>query len=92
MKRSNDIIVYQILEICEDGAYKTHVMYKANLNFIKTSKCLELLIGQGLISNTNVNSRVLYKTTERGKEVKDRYKFLVEEMKKLQSISVMSTQ
>lgn len=71
-KRSDDQIVSQILEICMDGAGKTRIIYQANLNFLKVSQYLENMIKNGLISQTPLGSRVIYKTTVKGVELNQR--------------------
>ena len=83
MKRNNDLIVSQILEICVEGAYKTHVIYKANLNFKKADKYLKMLMESGLISMENKSSKVKYKTTEKGLELNNKYRCLQDELDRL---------
>ena len=79
-RRSSDLIISEILEICMEGAYKTNIIYKANLNFLKANKYLESMKEQGLISHMNKGSKILYKTTQKGKEVNTRFKKIQEEM------------
>ena len=85
-RRNNDLIISQILEICNDGAYKTHIIYKANLNFMKANKYLESMVKQGLLISTDHGSKIFFRTTEKGKEVNDRYKHLQEEISEIRSI------
>ena len=65
MRRTNDQLIGQILETCQgDGAVKTHIVYKCNLNFKNASFHLEHLINAGLLEASG-NS---YKTTSKGME------------------------
>ncbi len=49
MKRSRDMIISKILNICIDGASKTKIVYQANLNFKTIKPYLDLLTRTGLI-------------------------------------------
>ena len=65
MRRTNDQLIGQILEACQgDGAVKTHIVYKCNLNFKNASPYLDNLINAGLLEVSG-NS---YKTTPKGME------------------------
>ncbi len=71
MKRSKDMIISQILDICVDGASKTRIVYQANLNFRTVNPYIELLTKNGLLE---ISSRptIIYKTTQKGiKMLKD---------------------
>ena len=50
MKRSRDMIISQILDICINGASKTRIVYQANLNFRTIGPYLELLTKNELIN------------------------------------------
>jgi len=65
MKRSRNEIISQILEICKDGASKTHIVYQANLNFSTVNPYLDLLIKNDLIQ-VNDGRAILYDTTPKG--------------------------
>ena len=84
-RRSNDLIISQILEICENGAGKTKIVYQANLNSIKVTQCLTNLIKSGLVVEIPQGSRVLFKTTFKGMEFRKRYEQLQSEMDELNS-------
>lgn len=73
MKRSRDIIISQILDICVDGANKTKIVYQANLNFRTVNPYLELLTKNGLI-NTRAGESITYQTTSRGLRMLDNFK------------------
>jgi predicted transcriptional regulator len=65
MKRSREEIISQILEICKNGASKTKIVYRANLNFRTVNPYLDLLIKNDLIQ-VNEGRAMLYETTPKG--------------------------
>ena len=64
-KRSRDRIISEILNICREGANKTQIVYKANLNFKTVNPYINLLIENKLIT-IKIGQIVRYETTERG--------------------------
>jgi predicted transcriptional regulator len=65
MRRNYDQLIGQILETClGEGAGKTHIVYKCNLNFKTAGSHLEHLINAGLLEA----SRTSYRTTPKGIE------------------------
>jgi predicted transcriptional regulator len=74
MKRSRDVIISKILDICTSGAHKTKIVYQANLNFRTINPYLELLIGSGMINAKREGNLVIYETTTRGFALLDNYK------------------
>ena len=74
MKRSRDIIISKILDICTEGAYKTKIVYQANLNFRTVNPYLELLTKSGMINAQKERNPVVYETTTRGLALLDNYK------------------
>jgi predicted transcriptional regulator len=62
-RRTKFDIVIAILEVVSDGANKTKIVYKANLNFNLATKYLDFLLEKGLV-RTN-SSR--YEITDEGK-------------------------
>ena len=74
MKRSRDIIISKILDICTDGAHKTRIVYQANLNFRTVNPYLELLTKKGMINAQKERNPVVYETTTRGLALLDNYK------------------
>ena len=58
-------IYSDILKIAVDGARKSHIVYKANLNFKIVKRYLNDLRESGLITDIESESR-LYRTTEKG--------------------------
>jgi predicted transcriptional regulator len=65
MKRSRDMIVSQILDICKDGACKTRIVYQANLNFRTVNPYIDLLAKNNFIE-VRQGKNVSYKTTDKG--------------------------
>lgn len=65
----------EILSLATDGARKTEILYRANLNFNVVNRYLDLLIREGLISPTPDSARK-YKATEKGLEFLKAYKNL----------------
>jgi predicted transcriptional regulator len=78
MKRSRDIIVSQILDVCRDGANKTKIVYKVNLNFRTINPYLELLTKNGMIRATE-KKPLIYETTSRGVDVLNHFKYIQRE-------------
>jgi predicted transcriptional regulator len=74
MKRSRDIIISKILDICIEGAHKTKIVYQANLNFRTVNPYLELLTKNGMINAQKESNQVVYETTTRGLALLDNYK------------------
>lgn len=81
-KRSMDMIISQILEVCIGGASKTRIVYQSNLNFTTVNPYIEILLKCGLIEAVQGN-RVLYKTTEEGIEMMKSFKHYQGEISKL---------
>jgi predicted transcriptional regulator len=57
-------IMVEVLSIARGGVGKTEIVYKANLNFKRVKMYLVYLEEKGLIEN----SRLGYKTTDKGEE------------------------
>jgi predicted transcriptional regulator len=57
-------IMGDILRVALNGARKTEIVYRANLNFTRIERYIPLLEKRGLIEI----ARPLYKTTEKGEE------------------------
>lgn len=68
MKRNREEIISQILNICKDGAIKTHVVYQANLNFKTVEPYLDLLIKNNLLVVQD-GKKTFYETTEKGENL-----------------------
>ena len=72
-RRTNDLIVSQILKICIPGASKTRVVYQANLNFMIAKTYLDNLTRNGCLEAVPDGSRIIYKTTPKGMDLKGRF-------------------
>ena len=72
-KRTNDVIASEILKICVNGANKTRIVYQANLNFFSAKHYLDRFIERGLLEAIPEGSRIVYKTTPKGMDLKKRF-------------------
>ena len=71
MGRRNDLdICADILQVARDGAKKTHLVYRANLNFTIVKKYIRRLRENGLLES--INGRFF--TTEKGFEFLEQYR------------------
>lgn len=69
LKRSKEIVIADILELCVGvGASKTRVVYQTNMNFKTAGFYLNELTRIGLLQILN-GDLIVYKTTERGREI-----------------------
>ena len=71
-KRSNIEISADILRVALTGAKKSHIVYKANLNFKIVRKYMDRLRESGLLAGPTFRDKV-YQTTEEGIEYLHRY-------------------
>ena len=74
IKRSRDVIISEILDICINGAHKTKIVYQANLNFRTVNPYLELLTKNGMINTQKERDPIIYETTPKGLALLDNYK------------------
>jgi len=74
VRRSGLDICADILEIARMGAKKTHIVYKANLNFKIVERYLRWLMERGLLEREGDR---LYVTTEEGLRFLERYRELI---------------
>ena len=65
MKRDKLDIIESILLICKDGAKKTEIVYKANLNFKNAEVYLKWLIDREMI----LKDGKIFKITSKGAEL-----------------------
>ena len=70
-RNSTDISV-QILKIALKGARKSHIVYRANLNFEVVKKYLHKLNTSGLITHPSTTKH-LFQTTPKGAEYIHQY-------------------
>lgn len=81
-RRSSDVIISQILEVCAKGASKTRIVYQSNLNFSTVNPYLNLLLERGLLEEVG-GHRIVYKTTKNGIELMKSFKHYQDEISKL---------
>ncbi|WP_321428839.1 winged helix-turn-helix domain-containing protein [uncultured Methanolobus sp.] len=67
IRRSRTAISVEILRAALEGAKKTHIVYRANLNFEVVNRYLSLLQENGLIEQKGN----IYVTTDKGKEFQE---------------------
>jgi predicted transcriptional regulator len=66
-RRSDIEIIADMLEVGENGAGKTEIMYSANMSYRQIQKYLGFLISQGFIDRIRMgNPSVTYRVTDSG--------------------------
>jgi predicted transcriptional regulator len=69
-RRSRTKVISDILTEALDGANKTRIMYRANLNFLRFNAYLSELLEGGLLKEENhEHGRVVYKVTQNGRDL-----------------------
>ncbi len=73
-------IVYTILSVCLNGALKTHVMFRCNLNSKQLHFYIESLLAKGLLEKEREppSAKVEYRTTVKGRKYLETYGFLLQ--------------
>lgn len=71
MRRNDLDICADILKVSKAGAKKTHIVYRANLNFKIVKKYLSRLIDNGFLMDGS--DRGIFVTTERGSDFLEQY-------------------
>ena len=74
-------IIEFILSICGDGARKTHVMYRCNLNSKQINDYLNFLLKCRMLDSIQErpnSKRHIFKTNKLGREFLDKYKQLIQ--------------
>ena len=73
-------IIYSILESSMQGALKTHIMFKCNLNSRQLQLYVQFLVEKGLLARQRVppSPKVEYKTTDLGRKYMQAYETLLE--------------
>jgi predicted transcriptional regulator len=82
-RRSEELIIYQILDICSSSAGKTKIVYQANLNSKRVDFYLSNLIKNGLVAKETHGSKARYKTTYKGLQIKEKLHRLQNDMEEL---------
>jgi predicted transcriptional regulator len=70
-------IIAQIMEIANQGTFKTQIMYKANLSFAQLNIYLKRLTSLNLLAKTDAEGREIYTTTEKGLDFLQRHQELI---------------
>ena len=81
-------IIEFILSICENGARKTHVMYRCNLNSKQINEYLNFLLACGMLEKIQErpnSKRSIYRTSDLGKNFIIKYKQILELFSKVTS-------
>jgi Predicted transcriptional regulator len=66
IRRDKLDIILRILEVGNTPVKKTHILYKAGINFYQLSRYLDLLLKTGMMEEI-VTPFVAYRTTEKGR-------------------------
>ncbi len=77
-RRTRIDILARILSAALHDRLKTRIMFKASLNYNQAEQYFDFLIKAGLLRRDGSGKRVLYKTTDKGKEFITKYKALKE--------------
>jgi predicted transcriptional regulator len=73
MKRNGLDICADMLRVSRTGAKKSHLVYKANLNFLIVKKYLNRLVDNGLLDHSGNRFFI----TNKGSEFLERYETIV---------------
>ena len=71
-RRTDDKIIYLILDICQDGALKTNIIHEAKLNYSTVNRYLDILVKNGMITELGKKPTTMFKTTTKGSKFKKR--------------------
>ena len=69
-RRTDDKIIYLILDICQDGALKTNIIQGAKLNYTTVNRYLDILVKSGMITELGKKPTIMFKTTTKGSKFK----------------------
>jgi predicted transcriptional regulator len=78
MRRDKLDIILRILEIGNTPVKKTHILYKAGINFYQLSRYLDLLLKIGMVEQIN-EPHVAFRTTEKGRVMMNLFSAIAEE-------------
>ena len=82
-RRSKDQIVIEILSQCENGENITKIVCQTNTNFTTTRSYLNILMKNDLLERQGTTSPILYKTTAKGIEMRNRLRRIQTTVEKL---------
>ncbi len=71
--KSNERIKLRVLRACIDGASRTRIVNRPSSNSLKIISYL-LLIDEGIIEVNSEGSRVVHKTTAKGRDMIERFR------------------
>jgi predicted transcriptional regulator len=73
-------IIYSILESSMQGALKTHIMFRCNLNSRQLQLYVQFLVDKGLLVRERAppSPKVEYRTSERGRQYMEAYETLLQ--------------
>ena len=93
-RRSRFEIYMDIMMALADGSKNpTRLMYTTNLSWAPLQECLKVLSEQGVITELNQNSnRKTFNLTDKGKEIVNRYKSFVKDLRGLSNNSELLKQ
>ncbi len=77
-RRDKLVIMAEIMEISQNGALKTQIMYKANLSFAQLTQYLQFLSHNSLLEKSAYNGKEIYKATQKGKDFLGRQREIME--------------
>lgn len=69
-RRTDDKIIYLILDICQDGALKTNIIQGAKLNYATVNRYLDILVKNGMVTELGRKPTIMFKTTTKGSKFK----------------------
>jgi len=86
-------IIDSILSVCTEGALKTHVMFKCNLNSSQVQQYLAYLVDRVLLEKERkeYSSKTSYRTSERGRRYMRAYDEVVEMLSQRKDTSFASS-
>ena len=86
-------IIHAILSVCTEGALKTHVMFKCNLNSSQVQQYLAYLVDRGLLEKERkaYSTKTSYLTSERGRRYMRAYNEVVEMLRDRKDTSFASS-
>ncbi|MCD6411655.1 MAG: DUF4364 domain-containing protein [Thermoplasmata archaeon] len=73
-RRSDIDIIGGILEVVGEGAKKTEIVYKVNLNHSLLKRYLSVLVEKKLISENHLGNTKIYSITDKGMKLLDAIK------------------
>jgi len=72
-RRSSLNIIAEILDAASDGACKTNIMYRVNVNFVQFNEYVKHLLEAKLINTVRRGERTIFETTGKGKLLLHRF-------------------